>query len=77
MFKISNGYEKHVQKYVFSVKEERRTREHRVALAKKQCRLDIRQFSFSQRTVNEWNRLSADCVGASSVNIFKIKSTYT
>ena len=27
----------------------------------------------SQRTVNEWNRLSADCVGASSVNIFKNK----
>ena len=38
-----------------------------------QCRLDIRKFSFSQRTVNEWNRLSADCVGASSVNIFKNK----
>ena len=36
-------------------------------------RLDIRKFSFSQRTVNEWNRLSADCVGASSVNIFKNK----
>ena len=35
--------------------------------------LDIRTFSFSQRTVNEWNRLSADCVGASSVNIFKKK----
>ena len=44
-----------------------------VILAKKQCRLDIRKFSFSQRTVNEWNRLSADCVGASSVNIFKNK----
>ena len=27
----------------------------------------------SQRTVNEWNRLSADCVGASSVNMFKNK----
>ena len=50
------------------IKEERRTRGHGVTLAKKQCRLDIRKFSFSQRTVNEWNRLSADCVGASSVN---------
>ena len=37
-------------------------------LAKKQCRVDIR--TFSQRTVNEWNRLSADCVDASIVNIF-------
>ena len=44
-----------------------------VTLAKKQCRLDITKFSFSQRTVNEWNRLSADCVGASSDNIFKNK----
>ena len=33
-----------------------------LALAKKQCRLDIRKFTFSQRTVNEWNRLSADCI---------------
>ena len=54
----------------FTVKEERRTRGHGVTLAKKQCRLDR---TFSQRTVNERNRLSADCVGASSVNIFKNK----
>ena len=60
----------------FSVKEERRTRGHGITLAKKQCRLDIRKFSFSQRTVNEWNKLSADCVGANNVNIKK-KSTHT
>ena len=41
-----------------------------VTLAKKQCRLDIRNFSFFTKIVNDWNRLSADCVGASSVNIF-------
>ena len=51
----------------------RRTRGHGVTFAKKQCRLDIRTFSFSQRTVNECNRLPADCVGDSSVNIFKNK----
>ena len=61
----------------FSVKEERRTRGHGITLAKKQCKLDIITFSFSQRTVNEWNRLSTDCVGASSVNMFKNKSTYS
>ena len=61
----------------FTAKEERRTRGHGVTLATKQCRLDIRKCSFSQRIVNEWNRLSADCVGASSVNIFKNKiNTY-
>ena len=73
VFKILNGYENIDRNIVFTVKEERRTRGHGVTLAKKQCRLDIRKCSFSQRTVNEWNRLSADCVGASSVNIFKNK----
>ena len=53
-----------------SVKEDR-TREHGVMLAKKQCRLDVRKFTFSQRIVDEWNILSADCVLASSVNVFK------
>ena len=73
VFKILNGYENIDRNIVFTVKEERRTRGHGVTLAKKQCRLDIRQFSFSQRIVNEWNKLSAHCVGASSVNIFKNK----
>ena len=71
VFKILNGYENIDRNIFFTVKEERRTRGHGVTLAKKQCRLDIRKFSFSQRIVNEWNRLSADCVGASSVIIFK------
>ena len=62
------GYENIDRNIFFSVKEERRTRGHGVSLVNKQCRLDIRKFS--QRTVDEWNRLSADCVGASSVNIF-------
>ena len=59
VFKILNGYENIDRNIVFTVKEERRTRGHGVTLAKKQCRLDIRKFSF--------------CVGASSVNIFKNK----
>ena len=73
VFKILNGYENIDRNIFFSVKEERRTRGHGITLAKKQCRLDIRKFSFSQRTVNQWNRLSADCVGASSVNMFNNK----
>ena len=70
VFKILNGYDRTI---FFTAKVERRTRGHGDTLAKKQCRLDIRKLSFSQRIVNEWNRLSADCVGASSVNIFKNK----
>ena len=71
--KILNEYENIDRNVLFSVKEER-TRGHGVTLANKHCRLDIRKCS--QRTVDEWNRLSADCVGASSDNMFKIKSTY-
>ena len=68
-----NGYENIDRDIFFSVKEERKTSGYGVILAKKQRRLDIRTFSFSQSTINEWNILSADCVGASSVNIFKNK----
>ena len=32
------------------------------SLEKGQSRLDVRKYSFSQRTVNEWNEMSADCV---------------
>ena len=38
---------------------------------KGQNRLDIRKCSFSQCTVNEWTKLSADCVLSSSINMFK------
>ena len=37
---------------------------------KKQSRLDIRKYSFSQRTINVWHKLSTYCVHVSSVNIF-------
>ena len=48
-----------------------RTRGHNVKLVKDQCRLYIRKYSFSQRTINEWNKLSMDCITASIVNMFK------
>ena len=57
----------------FTLKKDNRTRGHEVTLVKDQCRLNIRKYSFSQRTINEWNKLSMDCVTASSVNMFKNK----
>ena len=57
----------------FSLKKDSRTRGHEVKLVKDQCRLDIRKHSFSQRTINEWNKLSTDCLTASSENMFKNK----
>ena len=38
---------------------------------KGQNRLDFRKYSFSKRTVNEGNKLSADFVHYVSVNMFK------
>ena len=34
---------------------------------KGQTRLDVRNNSFPHRTVNEWNKLSADCAHSSSI----------
>ena len=58
---------------LFSLKKDR-TRGHEVTLVKDQCRWDIRRkYSFSQRTINDWNKLSTDYVTASSINMFKNK----
>ena len=57
----------------FPLKKENRTRGHEVKLVKDQCRLDIRKYSFSQRTINKWIKLSKDCVTASSVNMLTTK----
>ena len=40
-------------------------------LVKEQSRLYVRKYSFSQRTINKWNKLSTDCVHVSNVNIIK------
>ena len=60
-----------LKKKKFSFKKDNRTRGHEVTLIKEQCNLDVRKYSFSQRTVNEWNKLSTDCVTASSMNMIK------
>ena len=68
VFQIVNGYED-VDRNMFFKLKEGRTRGHKAALVKEQCRLDMRKYSFSQRVINEWNKLPNDCVNASSVNV--------
>ena len=46
----------------FEIKENKVTRGYNYTLVKKQSRLDVRKYSFSQRTINVWNKLSTDCV---------------
>ena len=70
MFKIENGYEDVDRNMFFKLKGSSRTRRHKTALVK--CKLDMRKYSFSQRVINEWNKLPNDCVNASNaVNMFK------
>ena len=71
MLKILNGCENIDYNIVFEIKERKLTRGPNYTLVKKQIRLDVRKYSFSQRTINVWNKLSTDCVHASSVNVFK------
>ena len=70
--------------FFFEIKESKITRRHNFTLVKTQSRLDVRKFSFSQRAINVRNKLSEECVHASSVNMFKnrivkylVKAGYT
>ena len=84
MFKILNGYENIDSNIFFEIKKSKMTRGQNLTLVKKQSRLDVRNLIFSQRTINVWNKLSTECVHASSVNMFKnridkylVKAGYT
>ena len=59
VFKILNGYENIDSNIFFEIKKSRITRGHNFTLVKKQSRLDVtvRKYSFSQRTINVWNKL--------------------
>ena len=84
MFKILKGYENIDSNIFFEIKENKITRGHNFTLVKKQSRLDVRKFSFSQRSINVWNKLSTECVDASCVHVLKnridkylVKAGYT
>ena len=52
-------------------KDSKITRGHNFTLVKEQSRLDVRKYPLSQRTINVWNKLSTECVHATSVNMLK------
>ena len=60
VFGILNGYENIDRNMFFSLKKNSRTRGHEVKLVKDQCSLDIMKYSFSQREINECNKLSTN-----------------
>ena len=68
--------------FFLKIKESKISRRHNYTLVKKQSRLDVRKYTFSQRTLNVWTKLSTDCVHATSVNMFRldkylVKAGYT
>ena len=72
MFKILNGYDNFDSNIFFlEIKESKITRGHNYTLVKKQSKLDVRKFSFSQRIINVWYKLSTECLHASIVHMFK------
>ena len=57
VFNILNGYENIDSNFFFEIKESKLTRGHNYTLVKKQSRLDVRTYSFSQRTTNGLKQL--------------------
>ena len=73
VFKITHGIEGLDSGMLFKSRTDNGPRGHSWASAKERCKLDIKKYVFSQRTINEWNRLPGEYVNATSVNMFKNK----
>ena len=76
-FKILNGYENIDSNMFVKIKEIEITRGHKYTLVKKRRRLDVRKYSFSQRTINVWNKLSTDNVFKNKIDKCLVKAGYT
>ena len=71
-YKILSGKENISSEQFFVMSESIYSlRGHSMKIQKQCVRLDIRKFFFSQRVVNQWNKLSQKVVDATSVNCFK------
>ena len=70
-FKIMNGIDRIARNKFFELNTGSRTRGHKFKLAKQRSRLEIRRNYFSQRVVNNWNKLPDNVINASTVNTFK------
>ena len=79
VFNILNGYENIDSNIFFEIKKRKITRGHNFTLVKKQSRLDVRKYSFSERTINVWNKLSTDCVHVfkNRIDKYLVKAGYT
>ena len=72
MFKIMKGIYKVDKTKLFEVNEDS-TRGHNMKIRKKYSRLNLRKNFFTQRIVNDWNKLPAEAVNQNTVLNFKKK----
>ena len=56
------NYYKNVNGSISLKHKEGRTRHHEVALVKQQSRVDVKEISILQRTMNDRNNLSVHCL---------------
>jgi len=70
-YKILTGKEKINPDKLFKRVENTKTRGHNMKLEKHQVRTDNRKHYFSQRVINDWNKLPSKAVNAISINILK------
>jgi len=69
-FKIVNR-KYHIYPELFFQLDEGGRRGHDHKLFKKRFRLNVRKYKFSNRVIDNWNLLSANCVKCSTINTFK------
>ena len=71
VFKIFKSVDNIETNKFFIVDHGRETRGHNKKIRKRQCHLDIRKHSFSNRVVNFWNGLPQEVVSSDSLATFK------
>ena len=71
VYKVVHGLSAIPFEDLFDLDNSGRTRGHSLELLKKQCRLDLRLYFFSERVVNLWNSLDDQTVTSTSVKSFK------
>lgn len=71
VFKLIKGIDNVEYSTLFQLADDSRTRGHKYKIIKVRSRLEIRRQFFSQRVVNEWNKLPSLVVEAETVNCFK------
>ena len=69
-YKILNNIDKMQYEQILPLNQTT-TRGHSKKLYKKNCRTNVRKYSFSQRVVDEWNKIPKKVIDSKTINTFK------